>query len=126
MSDTANTAACDRNASARDRRILHNAGARHQRGWYLGKRWLGATPAAAVEALRPCERYRKDLVLVEVMPLYLVNRHKAARNFGVWPVNGAERLIVEGRDLDGVLEPNGYDHVVRVATRDDVERYGDA
>jgi len=66
------------------------------------------------------------LLLIETMPSHLVASHKAARNFGSFPANGAERLIVDAADVDTYLDAdNGYDHVVRVATSRDVERYGD-
>jgi hypothetical protein len=65
------------------------------------------------------------LLLVETMPTHLVASHKAARNFGSFPANGAERAIVDAADVDTYLDDNGYDHVVRAATARDVERYGD-
>lgn len=63
------------------------------------------------------------LLLIETMPAHLVASHKAARNFGSFPANGAERSLVDAADT--YLTDNGYDHVVRVATARDVERYGD-
>lgn len=65
------------------------------------------------------------LLLVETMPAHLVASHKAARNFGSFPANGAERAIVDAADVDTYLDDNGYDHVVREATARDTERYGD-
>jgi hypothetical protein len=62
---------------------------------------------------------RGTVVLVEVMPPHLVASHKAANNFGTWPHNGAVRLLVDGAELSGTLDDNGYDHVVRVATPTD-------
>ena len=65
------------------------------------------------------------LLLIETMPAHLVASHKAAGNFGVFPANGAERSLVDAADVDTYLTDNSYDHVVRVATARDVERYGD-
>lgn len=60
--------------------------------------------------------------LIETMPDYLRASHRAARNWGRYPANGAERRVVDECDLpDGTDE---YDHVVREATAADVERYG--
>lgn len=59
--------------------------------------------------------------LIETMPDHLRASHRAARNWGTYPANGAERSIVGEAELpDGSDE---YDHVVRVATAKDEERY---
>lgn len=59
--------------------------------------------------------------LIETMPDYLRASHRAARNWGTYPANGAERSIVDEGDLpDGSDE---YDHVVREATPADLKHY---
>lgn len=60
--------------------------------------------------------------LIETMPDCHRASHRAARNWGVYPANGAERSIVEECDLPAADAE--YDHVVRVATPQDIERYG--
>lgn len=65
----------------------------------------------------------KKRVLVEIMPEHLVESHKAARNFGTYPRNGAERIIVNEGDVGLYLKDNGYDKVVRVATPHDEADY---
>lgn len=62
------------------------------------------------------------LYLIETMPDYLRASHRAARNWGVYPHNGAERSIVDESDLPD--ESDEYDHVVREASERDIERYG--
>ena len=78
-----------------------------------------------------------DPVVVERMPDYLRDSHRAARNWGRYPANGAERVIVErsateqwthGVDDDGddawaSIEADEYDHIVCDATTADFERY---
>jgi hypothetical protein len=62
--------------------------------------------------------------LVETMPEHLRSSHRAARNWGAYPANGAERSIVGECDLP---DPDDeYDHVVREATPADIARYGDS
>jgi hypothetical protein len=60
--------------------------------------------------------------LIETMPAHLRESHRAARNWGIYPANGAERSIVDEQGLPN--EGDEYDHVVRVATPADVARYG--
>jgi hypothetical protein len=64
------------------------------------------------------------LYLIETMPDHLRESHRAARNWGTYPHNGAERSIVDESSLPD--EGDEYDHVVRVATPADIARYGDA
>jgi len=60
-----------------------------------------------------------DPVVYERMPDYLRGLHRAARNWGVYPHNGAERVIIERTDA----EDDEYDHIVHDATQADFERY---
>ena len=66
---------------------------------------------------------RHDLVLIETMPEYLWASHEAANNWGVYPHNGAERLLVPRRGSEDLLSDNGYDHIVRGAKPRDLENY---
>jgi hypothetical protein len=59
--------------------------------------------------------------LIETMPAHLRDSHRAARNWGRYPANGAERSIVDEGSLPD--EDDEYDHVVREATERDLERY---
>ena len=60
--------------------------------------------------------------LIETMPDWLRASHRAARNWGVYPHNGAVRSIVDECDLPD--DDAEYDHVIREATEKDLERYG--
>jgi hypothetical protein len=62
--------------------------------------------------------------LIETMPAHLCSSHQAARNWGDYPVNGAQRRIVNGDGTDS-LSDNGYDHVVRTATPKDELTYAE-
>lgn len=60
--------------------------------------------------------------LIETMPDCHRASHRAARNWGVYPFNGAERRIVDACDLP---DPDDeYDHVVREATEADLAEHG--
>lgn len=75
-----------------------------------------------------------DPVVVERMPDYLRGSHRAAGNWGVYPQNGAERVIVERADTEmwsydaeadehASIDDDEYDHIVRSASATDFERY---
>jgi hypothetical protein len=73
-----------------------------------------------------------DPVVVERMPDYLRASHRAASNWGRYPHNGAERVIVERAStlqwvrIDDYLlsiEHAEYDHIVHDATAADFELY---
>jgi hypothetical protein len=53
-------------------------------------------------------------VLIETMPDHLRGSHRAARNWGVWPYNGAERRWVDPDDASAIMraDPDNYAHVV--------------
>lgn len=61
--------------------------------------------------------------LIEVMPDCWRSSHRAAGNWGVYPLNGAERRIVDESELPS--DDAEYDCVLRVATAADIARYGD-
>lgn len=61
--------------------------------------------------------------LIETMPEWLRDSHRAAGNWGCYPHNGAERRIVDESELPE--EGDEYDHVIREATAADIQRYGE-
>lgn len=63
-----------------------------------------------------------EYVLVERMPEHLRASHRAAGNWGVYPHNGAERVLVH-RDCAPEAEDDEYDRVIRDARPGDVERF---
>lgn len=50
-------------------------------------------------------------VLIETMPAHLRASHRAARNWGVYPHNGAERRRVPLEEAEEICDPE-YDHIV--------------
>lgn len=62
-----------------------------------------------------------EYVLVERMPEHLRESHRAARNWGQYPHNGAERVLVH-RDC-APDESDEYDRVIRAAKPGDEDRY---
>jgi hypothetical protein len=68
----------------------------------------------------------EDLVVLERMPDQHRGSHRAAGNWGSYPHNGAERTVVTREWADQTVEEDedGYDHIVRDATADDVSHYG--
>ena len=53
-------------------------------------------------------------VIVETMPEHLRSSHRAAGNWGVYPLNGAERTRVSSDEADEIVEADedGYAHIV--------------
>jgi glutathione S-transferase len=75
-----------------------------------------------------------DPVVIERMPDHLRGSHRAARNWGSYPHNGAERVIVERSDTEqwcydaekdahSGIEADEYDRILRDAAQADFERY---
>jgi hypothetical protein len=62
-------------------------------------------------------------VVLETMPDYLLELHRKAGNFGVYPHNGAEREVVTRWWAEQVVagDPDQYARIVRDATADDVD-----
>ena len=60
-------------------------------------------------------REYSDPVIVERMPEGLRASRRAAGNWGVYPHNGAERIVMRRNDVDD----DEYDHIVRSATLSD-------
>ncbi len=66
-----------------------------------------------------------DPVVVETMPEYIRASHQAARNWGSYPANGAERSVMSREDAESLVdEDDDYDHIVRDATVKDAKNYG--
>lgn len=55
-----------------------------------------------------------DLVTIEEMPEYLRSSHRAAGNWGDYPLNGSIRRKVSRREANDIVEADedGYDHIV--------------
>lgn len=53
-------------------------------------------------------------VILETMPDHLRASHRAARNWGVYPHNGAERTKMPRDEAERIIasDPDGYAHVV--------------
>jgi len=56
----------------------------------------------------------EDLVTIETMPDHLRSSHRAARNWGTYPHNGAERSEVTREEAEEIIaaDEDGYDHIV--------------
>lgn len=50
---------------------------------------------------------RSETVVVEWMPEWLRESHRAARNSGSYPANGSERIRVERSCADAMVEHDG-------------------
>jgi hypothetical protein len=106
--------------------------------WYASARAAGDTDlvetidrmgvAAAAEAYEAARRRKPmrqlgsahatmkgNLVTLETMPEYLKASHRAARNWGVYPYNGALRERVTRDEADEIVEsdPDGYARIVQ-------------
>lgn len=65
-----------------------------------------------------------EYVVVEHMPAYYRESHRAAHNWGTYPHNGAERYLMPRKDAEIVvkLDSDGYDRIVRdAAPREDYD-----
>lgn len=67
----------------------------------------------------------KDLVVFERMPDCHRSSHRAARNWGVYPANGAERVLMLREDAEAAAadDADEYDHIVRDAVDGDEDEY---
>lgn len=56
-------------------------------------------------------------VLIETMPDYLRESHRAARNFGVYPRNGSVRSVMRRDEAEETVaaDPDGYAKIVKYA-----------
>lgn len=57
-------------------------------------------------------------IVVEIMPDCWRDSHRAARNWGEYPHNGAERYAVDPAEVEDLIEPE-YNHVVQGADPSD-------
>lgn len=53
-------------------------------------------------------------VIVETMPVHLRASHRAAGNWGQYPINGATRSRVDIDEAEAIVDEDadGYDHVI--------------
>ncbi len=67
----------------------------------------------------------QDLVILETMPDHLRASHRAARNWGTYPHNGATRLVCdrEVAEQQAAEDADGYDSIVRDADESDLAEY---
>lgn len=68
----------------------------------------------------------ETLVVLESMPRQHRDSHRAARNWGRYPLNGAVRFVMPRIEAEEAVErdSDGYDRIVRDATPADVAEYG--
>ena len=61
-----------------------------------------------------CAEGSDDMVTVETMPDYLRESHRAAGNWGEWPMNGARRNEMTREEAEEIIEadPDGYARIV--------------
>lgn len=52
------------------------------------------------------------LVKIEIMPEWLISSHKKAGNWGIYPLNGAERIMVDEDEVEDYLLGCEYNHIV--------------
>lgn len=62
-------------------------------------------------------RTNESAVIIETMPEYLRESHRASGNWGRYPLNGAERLRVSREEAEEIIagDPDGYTHIVDIA-----------
>jgi len=72
----------------------------------------GAIQAAIEEA--DDEEEDEEMVTIEEMPDHLRSSHRAAGNWGRYPMNGAERREVTREEAEEIIaaDEDGYDHIV--------------
>lgn len=63
-----------------------------------------------------------NLVVLETMPEHHRGSHRGARNFGLYPHNGAQRVVVDRDTAEQIVadDADSYDHIVDGA---DVSKY---
>lgn len=61
-----------------------------------------------------------DIVVVERMPAHLRGSHKAAGNWGEYPHNGAERVLMTREDAEDACTGDDYDYILRSASETDL------
>lgn len=68
----------------------------------------------------------KRFVVIETMPTQHRASHRAARNWGVYPLNGAVRRVID-RDLaleEIAADPDGYNHIaIQSPTWRQIDKY---
>ena len=66
-----------------------------------------------------------ELVVVEHMPACFRESHRAARNWGNYPLNGAMRCLMLRADAESVVaeDDDGYDSIIRDARPADLDKF---
>ncbi len=65
------------------------------------------------------------MLVVEVMPEWLKASHKAARNWGVYPHNGAQRYQCDEMTAEYLTEDDEYNHIVENANPEHYQKFYD-
>lgn len=63
------------------------------------------------------------LVVVEIMPDWCRDSHRACHNWGTWPFNGAERYVTSDSLAKELTDNDEYNHIVQNANQKDIETY---
>lgn len=79
----------------------------------------GTFCASEVDIRKAELAWAAPMVLVEYMPEYLAASHDAAGNWGVYPDNGAERVLILAADVEEASTYGVGGYVVRAATAQD-------
>lgn len=90
---------------------------------WLEIRLLGARVKTIARRIDTDVEVGADTVVVEVMPAYLRESHRQARNWGAYPHNGARRYLAERLWAEELTVAAEYDHIVRDATATDLAQY---
>lgn len=65
---------------------------------------------------------KEELVVVESMPPCIRSSHTAAGNCGIYPHNGAERVVMDRECAEHIIDDD-WTFIVRKATPKDMEHY---
>lgn len=77
--------------------------------WLVEARWADDANREEIVITIPA-----DMVTIEEMPDCHRASHRAARNWGRYPMNGAQRRMVSRDEAEAIVEADedGYDHIV--------------
>jgi len=84
-------------------------------GYDLSPRWTDDDTRESITLTIPA--WAGDYVTIEEMPDCLRGSHRAARNWGRYPINGATRRRVSREEADEIVaaDDDAYDHIVEEA-----------
>ncbi len=90
----------------------------------IGGASYGEAAETADEILRRVRGVPRDHVLVETIPVSDRGSHEAAGNAGVYPSNGARRVIMHRDDAEALVESDGgWSRIIRAARPEDDGKY---